>query len=166
MTTAREDWLIFQGVEVEHTPMHGRETVFVVGMVPIARITRWASETISNHIYLGANHSCTGDNFFTLCALARALLLDGYDVTFDFPSLPDLMLRNGLDQLRIFRNFYPMLSLPVPGATYLTNTFRNASLKFDDGDHALVGNLSDIGEELYSTPPWAYEKDQPLETRS
>ena len=54
----------FTGVEVEHTPAHGMETLFVTGVQPCDVIQKHYDEEQCEHIFFGANHSFNpGINF-------------------------------------------------------------------------------------------------------
>ena len=48
----------FIGTEIEHTPAHGKTTLFVVGVQSVADIQNYLDEHhYIEHIYFGANHS-------------------------------------------------------------------------------------------------------------
>ena len=47
----------FRGVEIEHTPAFGKETLFVVGMQDPEEVIELAMKNNVEHVYLGANQS-------------------------------------------------------------------------------------------------------------
>ena len=48
---------MFTGKEIEHTPAHGMQTLFVVGLMPFDAIISTAKQHNCEHIYFGANMS-------------------------------------------------------------------------------------------------------------
>ena len=52
-----ENVVFFSGVEVEHTPAYGMETLFVVGVQNTQEVLAMAREEDVKHIYFGANQS-------------------------------------------------------------------------------------------------------------
>ena len=53
-----EEVTFFTGIEVEHTPAHGKKTLFVVGVQAVEDIALNLSRADSiEHIYFGANQS-------------------------------------------------------------------------------------------------------------
>ena len=53
----RDSVTLFIGTEVEHTPMYGEKTLFVVGTQDVEDIARIAFKNGIKHIYCGANQS-------------------------------------------------------------------------------------------------------------
>ena len=52
-----DDTKFFVGTEVEHTPMYGQRTLFVIGLQNPKEILARALNNNCPHIYLGANQS-------------------------------------------------------------------------------------------------------------
>ena len=46
-----------KGIEIEHTPAFGKETLFVVGMQDPEEVLELAMKNNIEHVYLGANQS-------------------------------------------------------------------------------------------------------------
>ena len=56
----------FTGIEIEHTPAYGKNTLFVVGLHNQDKIVDMAKNSNCDHIYLGANHSFNPQNNYLL----------------------------------------------------------------------------------------------------
>lgn len=124
----------FIGNEVEHTPMHGCTTLFVVGS-PAARdiinmlIDSNLAFTYHNkieHIYLGANKSFNADFDITLVS---SLLEEGYYVTLDYPHFYHSLVVDKLGDTYSHSKFVPMISLEMP---HINTMNYNTTLKIDD----------------------------------
>jgi hypothetical protein len=123
---------IFTGKEIEHTPAHGRQTLFVVGVHDASKLISLANEHGCSHVYLGANHSFkpkTVDSIDAWESMAKRLLDANLLVTLDFDaSYVEVVLEMMLAE-RI--NFIPVISVKVPYADQLGY---NACIKVDDKD--------------------------------
>jgi hypothetical protein len=122
----------FTGFEVEKTPAYYLETLFVVGLQPVEKVTAHLTDSI-RHIYFGANQSFTKEtatnkwNEWT--RLIRHFLDAGYMCTLDFDvSLVEDVLECGLTENR---RFIPQISVKIP---YINLLGYNATLKIDDID--------------------------------
>jgi hypothetical protein len=137
-TGSAEAITFFTGKEIETTPAHGMDTLFVVGVQDPYRIMEIAGEHYCSHIYFGANQSfdAKGDtnnseywkpweNMIYVCLEA------GFWCTLDF-DVKDVegLLESGLTEKR---KFIPQISVKIP---YLQQLGYNATLKIDDVDFA------------------------------
>ena len=125
----------FTGLEIEHTPAYGMETLFVTGVHNSNIILEMAKENNVKHIYFGANQSfrTAGVNDAVTWRLweqmIRPCLEAGYWCTLDF----DVKEAEGLHESGLCENrkFIPMISVKLP---YLTLFNYNATIKLDDKD--------------------------------
>lgn len=125
----------FIGLEIEHTPAYGMETLFITGVHNPSVVLDMAKENQVKHIYFGANQSfrTAGVNDATTWRLweqmIRPCLDAGYWCTLDF----DVKETEGLHESGFceHRKFIPMISVKLP---YLTQFNYNATLKLDDKD--------------------------------
>ena len=127
-TQGRQDVDYFIGVEVEHTPMKGERTLFVVGVKPVDEI---ASKVYNlKHIYLGTSQSFrpeTYEDWRSWDEMIMGLLKLGYWVTLDFDvKHADTIHEEGWCE---HNNFIPMISVKLP---YISLYNYNAVLKIDD----------------------------------
>jgi hypothetical protein len=133
----------FVGTEIEHTPLKGRVTMFVVGLVDqeqlnwhIGEYNQKNREPIS-HIYFGANHSFPNpviNDAETWSAWERMVqhwLDRGYWCTLDV----DVTSVEGLCEGSLCEQpqFVPMISVKLP---YIKLLGYNATIKLDDRDFA------------------------------
>lgn len=136
----------FVGKEVEHTPMFGEQTLFVVGIQDSKHIAQIAKTNNCKHIYLGANMSFdvtdnTVEQWQPWEDMASKLLYLGFWVTLDIDaSQVEGLLDTGLCENN---QFIPMISTKIP---YISQLGYNACLKVDDKDF----NASNPGVWVHS----------------
>lgn len=128
-----DDVRFFQGKEVEHTPAFGKQTLFVVGVQPLAAIA--LNLHGADHIYFGANMSFPNpdvndaETWGQWEDMIRPFLEKGYQCTLDIDSkCVEGLLESGLCESN---NFIPMISVKLP---YLQQLGYNATIKLDDKD--------------------------------
>ena len=127
----------FTGVEIEHTPAYGKDTLFVVGMQDPEEVMEIAKNKNVQHIYLGANQSFDlSDNDDILKDeeeawdnLVKTLCRAGFWVTLDFEhEYLEWIQESGYTE---HNKFIPMISVKVP---YIEQLGYNACIKIDDKD--------------------------------
>lgn len=127
----------FRGVEIEHTPAFGKETLFVVGMQDPEEVIELAMKNNVEHVYLGANQSFElSDNDEILKQqeegwdnLVKTVCEEGLLVTLDFEhEYLEWVQEAGYTE---HNNFIPMISVKVP---YIEQLGYNACIKIDDKD--------------------------------
>lgn len=127
----------FKGVEIEHTPAFGKQTLFVVGMQDPEEVLELAMKNEVEHVYLGANQSFDlSDNDEILKQqeegwdnLVKTLCEEGLLVTLDFEhEYLEWIQEAGYTE---YNNFIPMISVKVP---YIEQLGYNACIKIDDKD--------------------------------
>jgi len=166
-----ENTEFFYGTEVEHTPAHGRYTVFVVGCQDIEdiRLHLINARAPVEHIYFGANQS------FPKCGvndigvwrpwetMIKFFLDRDYLCTLDIDvSCAEGLLESGLTE---YHNFIPMISVKLP---YINQFGYNATLKIDDKDFQATNpgvwchSLHDLQDRNQFTDWSRYTKDEPV----
>lgn len=158
---------MFVGVEVEHTPAHGKTTLFVVGIQSIKHIVLLAQEYACEHVYFGANQSFPNlsvndaDNWKAWENMIAGVLDAGYLCTLDLDvSCVEGLCESGLTE---HSNFIPMISVKLPYANLLGY---NATIKIDDigFNRTNVGvwcwQLHDLKRRDRFTPWTDYQKDK------
>lgn len=130
-----ENTRFFVGTEVEHTPVYGHKTLFVVGIQPVADILHWATHQECDHIYFGANHSFPKsaantaqvwqpwEDMIVECLKQKLWCTLDIDV-----SNTEGLLESPLVE---YRTFIPMISVKLP---YINQLGYNATIKLDDKD--------------------------------
>jgi hypothetical protein len=163
----------FVGNEIEHTPVHGHQTMFVVGVQDpvqiewqIGEVDRRSKAPIT-HVYFGANMSFSNpnvndaDKWTPWEQMIQALLDRGYWCTLDL----DVKSVEGLLESALVEHhkFIPMISVKLP---YLTQLGYNATIKLDDRDFASTNagvwchSLHDLMDRSKFTSWDQYTKDE------
>ena len=126
-----ENAVYFFGQEVEHTPAFGQNTLFVVGVQPVAEISLRLKSHI-RHIFFGANHSfnpSTPEAWDMWEDMITHFLRKDYLCSLDIPlSCVEEFNDGGLNE---FNNFIPQIRVPIP---YIKLWNYNTMLKIDDKD--------------------------------
>ena len=154
----------FVGQEVEHTPLIGRRTLFVVGLHPAEVIIAQAAEQNAEAVYLGANQSFDATPSQDWDQVIRSLLRDSkLWVTLDFDVSYVEWVADGCYCEN--DRFVPMISVKIP---YIAQMNYNATLKIDDKGFAVSNpgvwchRLHNLMDTKLFTNWQAYTKDQPL----
>lgn len=130
----------FLGNEIEHSPVRGHRTLFVVGLQnpetiaqQIAEVNQSGSAPIT-HVYFGANQSFPKLDFADAAwddweKMIQAVLDLGYWCTLDL----DVAYVEGLAETGLTESsrFVPMISVKIP---YVSLLGYNAVIKIDDRD--------------------------------
>lgn len=127
-TEGRQQVDYFIGTEVEHTPMKGERTLFVVGIKPVDEIVSRVDNL--RHIYLGTSQCfkpVSLDDWRAWSKMINDLLDLDYWVTLDF----DVKYANEIHEMAFTESarFIPMISVKLP---YIKLYNYNAVLKIDD----------------------------------
>ena len=129
-TNERQDVIYFTGTEVEHTPMKGALTLFIVGVRPVEEIIERAKEENIRHLYFGTSQSFHPKNMEDWTAWTNMigdLLNEGYVCTLDYlVQYYEQLLEFGFEEND---NFISMISVVLPNIKQLNY---NATVKIDD----------------------------------
>ena len=163
----------FVGTEIEHTPVHGHKTMFVVGVQDPVQIEWHIGEEDRQyrvpitHVYFGANMSFPNpeindaNTWSAWEKMIQPLLDRGYWCTLDLDvKSAEGLLESGLVE---HHKFIPMISVKLP---YLTQLGYNATIKLDDKDFAATNagvwchSLHDLMDRTKFTSWDQYTKDE------
>ena len=134
-TGSASDVRFFTGVEVEKTPAHGMQTLFVTGLNDPSIIRDHAQDV--KHIFFGANHSFNPnqskssayDYYSEWEKMIQPFLDDGYWCSLDIPlDAAEEFLEGPLVE---DEKFIPQIRVPIP---YIKQWNYNTMLKIDDKD--------------------------------
>lgn len=160
----------FVGNEVEHTPAHGKKTLFVVGIHDANGVMDLALANDCCHIYFGANQSfpnldCndavawrTWEAMIRPCLQAHMLCTLDLDVT----CVEGLLESSFVE----YHNFIPMISVKLP---YIGQLGYNAIVKIDDRDFAATNpgvwchSVHDLQRRDVFTDWSQYTKDEVIQ---
>ncbi len=159
------DVIFFEGIEVEHTPAYGMDTLFVVGVQPTDVIESKLRSHIK-HIFFGANHSFnprTRDEWQAWENMIEHYLKMGYLCSLDIPLNAVEEFNDG--PLNDYDNFIPQIRVPIP---YIKLWNYNTMLKIDDKDFKATNpgvwthSLHDLKDRSKFTSWDAYKNDTKL----
>ena len=125
-----EGVVFFTGIEIEHTPAHGQNTLFVTGVQSKEDIA--LNLQGCTHIFFGANHSFHPTDNLEWArweGMIEFFLEKGYLCSLDIPlSAVEEFNDGGLND---HNNFIPQIRVPIP---YIKLWNYNTMLKIDDKD--------------------------------
>lgn len=164
-----EDAKFFRGLEAEHSPAHGMETIFVVGVQPFTEILGWVEkysvgDNPIKHVCFGANKSFNpveGIDLDDWFSMIRLLLKEDLWVTLDFDSrYAEDVLESGLCE---YRRFIPIISVILP---YISLFNYNTVVKIADSGFEATNpgvwchNLHDLMDKSKFTSWDKYQEDR------
>tara|TARA_A200000159_G_C7275007_1_gene318985 strand:- start:143 stop:673 length:531 start_codon:yes stop_codon:yes gene_type:complete len=161
----KDDVVYFTGYEVEHTPVHGEHTLFVVGPQDPAEVIAKAKKEAVEHVYLGANQSFNidGGTSRQWDGLVEELCQAGFWVTLDYDiRYHEYVLEAGYNEQN---KFISMISVKMP---YIDQLNYNACVKIDDKDFKAsnagvwVHYARDLQPRDKFTSWEKYENDSPI----
>ena len=161
----KDDVVYFTGYEVEHTPVHGEHTLFVVGPQDPAEVIAKAKKEAVEHVYLGANQSFNidGGTSRQWDGLVEELCQAGFWVTLDYDiRYHEYVLDAGYNEQN---KFISMISVKMP---YIDQLNYNACVKIDDKDFKAsnagvwVHYARDLQPRNKFTSWEKYENDSPI----
>lgn len=127
----QDDVQFFTGVEIEHTPAYGMNTLFVTSLQTIDAIELLlATNNNIKHIFFGANHSfnpTTPSEWDSWEEMIVHFLENEYLCSLDIPLSAVESFNDG--SLNEFDNFIPQIRVPVP---YIKLWNYNTMIKIDD----------------------------------
>lgn len=157
----RQQVTYFVGVEVEHTPLYGKPTLFVVGTPPVEDIVARAHAKHIDHVYLGTSRSfnpATLADWAVWTQLIEQLLESGLWVTLDFDyNYVDNVATSSYSQ---HKKFVPMISLKTAYAKLFNPNLR-LRIQTQDGVHN--HSIGDIMQQGHFTAWDEYLGDQVID---
>jgi hypothetical protein len=168
-TGVADDVQFFTGIEVEHTPAYGMETLFVTGLQSVKTIQKHLGDI--KHIFFGANHSFKPGTNFPQDAgnwerweeMMMTFIDDDYHVTLDVPmDHAEALLESRMIECD---NFIPQIRIPLP---YIKQYNYNTMIKIDDKDFKATNpgvwchRLHDLMDPTKFTDWSKYSLDKPV----
>lgn len=163
--------IFFTGVEIEHTPAYGLNTLFITGVQSIEEIQDWLDDFNSyedtsrhiKHIFFGANHSFNPTvslEWKSWEIMIEHFLNKGYWCSLDIPISHVEEFNDG--PLNEYDQFIPQIRVPIP---YIKLWNYNTMVKIDDKDFKATNpgvwchNLHDLKTRDKFTSWDAYAND-------
>lgn len=157
-----EGVVFFTGVEIEHTPAYGQNTLFVTGVQSKEDIA--LNLQGCTHIFFGANHSFHPKDNLDWArweGMIEFFLEKEYLCSLDIPiDVAEEFHENGLND---YDNFIPQIRVPIP---YIKLWNYNTMLKIDDKDFKATNpgvwshSLHDLQDRSKFTSWDAYKNDK------
>jgi len=154
--------VFFRGVEVEHTPAYGMETLFVTGVQDATEIEKHLEAC--KHVFFGANHSFNPTepaHYEPWETMIEHFLRKDILCTLDIPlSIAEEFLEGPLVE---YDNFIPQIRVAIP---YIKQYNYNTMIKIDDKDFQATNpgvwchRLHDLMNSDVFTPWHEYKNDE------
>jgi len=156
---------IFSGIEVEHTPAFGKQTLFLArNDLFYDQIVEMANKVNAEAIYFGANRSFMPNHATQINQMIR-LLRKGYYVTIDYPHSIHEEVKARFESIWTHEKFIPFCSIIFPKS----EDDDNLCIKVDDVDfnstNPGVWTMSmDAFKQSAGFTSWNdYKQDEPIE---
>ncbi len=164
-TGTKKDVTVFSGIEVEHTPAYGKQTLFLArNDLTFDQIQECAVMANAEAIYYGANRSYIHGHYMQVPQIMK-FLEHGYYVTVDYPFELHQMVGQKFALIWKHEKFIPFCSIIMPDSE------EDSSLcfKIDDIDFNKTNpgvwtmNMKDFKDKAGFTKWDEYIKDEPIE---
>ena len=164
-TGVKDNIKVFSGVEIEHTPAYGKQTLFLArNDLTFDQIQELAVLSNAEAIYYGANKSYMHNNFQQVLQVIK-FLEHGYYVTVDYPF--ELHQLVGKKFALCWKNskFIPFCSIIMPESEEDTSLcFKIDDIEFNKTNPGIwTMSMKDFKEKAGYTKWNDYKKDKPIE---
>ena len=166
-TGIKKDVTVFSGIEVEHTPAYGKQTLFLArNDLTFDQIQECAVMCGAEAIYYGANRSYIHGHFMQVPQIMK-FLEHGYYVTVDYPFELHQMVSSKFALVWKHKNFIPFCSVIMPDSEEDTSLY----FKIDDVDFNKTNSgvwtmgMQDFKEKAGYTKWDDYKQDEPMDER-
>ena len=165
ITGKKKDVGIFSGIEVEHTPAYGKQTLFLArNDLTFDQIQEMAVIANAEAIYYGANRSYMHNHYMQVPQIMK-FLEHGYYVTVDYPFELHQMVGQKFALVWKHKKFIPFCSIIFPDSAEDTSLY----FKIDDSDFNKTNKgVWTMGMENFKSKAgftkWDdYKQDEPIE---
>ena len=166
-TGTKKDVTVFSGIEVEHTPAYGKQTLFLArNDLTFDQVQECAVMVNAEAIYYGANRSYIHGHYMQVPQIMK-FLEHGYYVTVDYPFELHQMVNQKFALVWKHKKFIPFCSIIMPDSE------EDSSLcfKIDDVDFNKTNpgvwtmSMKDFKDKAGFTKWDEYKKDEPIEEK-
>ena len=164
-TGIKKDVTVFSGIEVEHTPAYGLQTLFLArNDLTFDQIQELAVMSNAEAIYYGANKSYMHNQFMQVPQIIK-FLEHGYYVTVDYPYELHQLVSQKYALTWKHKKFIPFCSIIMPDSEEDTSLY----FKIDDTDFNKTNpgvwtmGMKDFKSKAGYTIWDDYKKDEPIE---
>lgn len=163
-TGYKEDVNVFSGLEIEHTPAYGKQTLFLArNDLTFDQIISLAVASDAEAIYYGANRTYMHSHAMQLAQIHQ-LLDRGYWVTVDYPYELHRLVSKKFATCWTNEKFIPFCSIIFP----YTEDDKQLCFKVDDEDFNKTNtgvwsmSMEDFKSKAGYTKWEEYKKDEPI----
>jgi len=156
---------VFSGLEIEHTPAHGLQTLFLArNDMTYEQIKMLAKKTNAKAIYYGANRTYMHNHGMQLAQMKR-FIDDGYFVTVDYQYEIHAEVKEKFKMLWNNEKFIPFCSVIFPNS----EDDEQLCIKVDDVDFNKTNpgvwtmSMNHFKQTAGFTSWSEYKKDEPVE---
>jgi hypothetical protein len=156
---------VFYGVEVEHTPAYGKQTLFLArNDLTFDQIQELAVTSNAEAIYYGAN-KCYMHNHYQQVPQIVKLLEHGYYVTVDYPFELHQLVNQKFALCWKDPKFIPFCSIVMPHSEEDTSLcFKIDDIEFNKTNPGVWAmSMKDFKDKAGYTKWDEYKKDEPIE---
>jgi len=166
-TGIKKDVTVFSGIEVEHTPAYGLQTLFLArNDLTFDQIQELAVLSNAEAIYYGANRSYIHGHFMQVPQIMK-FLEHGYYVTVDYPFELHQLVSQKFALLWKHEKFIPFCSIIMPDS----EEDSSVCFKIDDIDFNKTNpgvwtmSMKDFKDKAGFTKWDDYKQDEPMEEK-
>ena len=163
-TGVKDNIKVFSGVEIEHTPAYGKQTLFLArNDLTFDQIQELAVLSNAEAIYYGANRSYIHSYFQQVLQVIK-FIEHGYYVTVDYPFELHQMVSQKYALTWKHEKFIPFCSIIMPDSEEDTSLY----FKIDDIDFNKTNpgvwtmSMKDFKEKAGYTKWDDYKRDEPI----
>lgn len=158
---------VFSGLEVEHTPAYGLQTLFLArNDLTYDQILELCNDTNAQAVYFGANR-CYVHGYMGQIVQMEKLINDGYYVTVDYPHSLHAEVKEKFAVLWKNPKFIPFCSIIFPNS----ENDDNLCIKVDDVDFNKTNpgvwtmTMDNFKQSAGFTSWEHYKQDEPIEEK-
>ena len=164
-TGVKDNIKVFSGVEIEHTPAYGKQTLFLArNDLTFDQIQELAVLSNAEAIYYGANRSYIHSHFQQVLQVIK-FLEHGYYVTVDYPFELHQLVSQKYALTWKHEKFIPFCSIIMPDSEEDTSLcFKIDDIEFNKTNPGIwTMSMKDFKEKAGYTKWNDYKKDKPIE---
>ena len=156
---------VFSGLEIEHTPAHGLQTLFLArNDLTLEQIRELAEIVKAKAVYYGANRSFMYNHGLQLAQMMK-LMDEGYYVTIDYPYSLHTEVKKRFESVWKNEKFIPFCSIIFPNS----EDDDQLCIKVDDVDFNKTNpgvwtmSMNHFKQSAGFTSWKEYKKDKPIQ---
>ncbi len=166
-TGTKKDVTVFSGLEIEHTPAYGLQTLFIArNDLTFDQIQELAVLSNAEAIYYGANRSYVHGHYMQVPQIMK-FLEHGYYVTVDYPFELHQMVGQKFALIWKHEKFIPFCSIIMPDSEEDSSLcFKIDDIEFNKTNPGVwTMSMKDFKDKAGFTKWDEYKTDEPMEEK-